>query len=426
MAATSLVSRERAAATAWKAITPLLPEEARAPAPYEGIGPSYPFVLSTEHCWLNLLPEAREIARTRFDAAGIRWHSGGTRPSNHLLSSQVQCLNALAPFVDDPRALATIFGSVLPIDEVVPFGAATSSPYDASDHVVFEWLGLASYMNEWPTGAAPSRGAYATSADAAIRYRNPEGDIEIALIEWKYTERYPENGQLEGGAAKQATRLGRYQDLWSDPASPIRVDVVPYEGMFAEPAYQLFRTQMLAWKIEQAGELDARRVRVVYAAPSTNTDLLERSLGSPAFEQAAASAGLSLITAWRSMLRRPDRFVSFDTLSLVQQGAPTSDHYAARYGRDTERAEIPRPNAIEDTTGADLVHALEYLQMILQRVGGDGGVISQLIDVGPEALERIDASLRAELLARAQEAAELVRELRAYSAFQTLNDLRGL
>lgn len=424
-AAASFVAQERAAAAAWKASSPLLPDAARDPAPYEGKGRSYPFVLPIEHCWLNLLPEAREIASSRFEAAEIRWHSGGIQPNSHLLSSQVQCLNALAPFVDDPGALAAIFGAVLPINEVLPFGSTTSSPYDATDHIVFGWLGLNSYLNEWPTDSPPSRGAYATSADAALRYRTPDGDIEIALIEWKYTERYPEHGQLHGGPPKQATRLGRYRELWSDPASPIRIDVVPYEELFAEPIYQLFRTQLLAWKIEQARELDARRVRVVYAAPSMNTDLLERSLGSPAFEQMANDAGTSLVAAWQSMLRRPDRFTAFDTLSLLTPGGPTSDHYKDRYGSAAMSAETPMPVAIEAATGSDLLSALEHLQMILQRVGGDGGVISQLIDVGPEALERIDPSLRTELLARSTEAAELVRLLRADTVFDALSDLEG-
>lgn len=418
---TSFVAAERASAAAWKASTALLPDAARGPAPYEGRGPSFPFVLPTDHCWLNLLPEAREIARGRFEAAEIRWHSGGTQPSNHLLSSQVQCLNALAPFVDDPGALAGIFESVLRISEVLPFGAATSSPYDATDHVVFEWLGLRSYLNEWPADTPPSRGAYATSADAAIRYRNADGDIEIALIEWKYTERYPEHGQLHGGPQKQATRLGRYRELWADPDSPIRIDAVPYEALFAEPIYQLFRTQLLAWKIEQAHELGAKHVRVVYAAPSPNTDLLDRSLGTPAFEQMAHETGRPLLAAWQSMLRRRDRFVALDTLRLLAPEAPTSDHYRERYGGAARIPEASASDIVNVASGTDLMSMLEHLHGILQRVGGDGGVIAQLIDLGPEALQRLDPSLRIELLARSTEAAELVRRLRADEVFNALH-----
>jgi hypothetical protein len=56
-----------------------------------------------------------------------------------MLSSQIQCLNTLAPTVDRPDLLSAWLGQHLPVAEVLPFGAITDSPYDESDHVVFEW-----------------------------------------------------------------------------------------------------------------------------------------------------------------------------------------------------------------------------------------------------------------------------------------------
>jgi hypothetical protein len=50
-------------------------------------------------------------------------------------------------------------------------------------------------------------------------------------------------------------------------------------------------------------------------------------------------------------------------------------------------------------------------------------VLSQLIEAGPDRLSRIDGSRRTELVARANEAAELVRRLRADTAFESLSDL---
>jgi hypothetical protein len=55
------------------------------------------------------------------------------------LSSQIQCLNTLAPIVDRPDLLSAWLGQHLPVAEVLPFGAMTASPYEESDHVVFEW-----------------------------------------------------------------------------------------------------------------------------------------------------------------------------------------------------------------------------------------------------------------------------------------------
>jgi len=184
----------RAAGVAWKATSDDLVPEARASGPYGSSKALYPFVLPHAHRWYNLLPSAREVARTRFAAAQIRWHGDEDGPNPHTCSSQIQCLNALAPFVEAPESLARLFGSVLPIDEVLPFGATSPSNFDATDHVVFEWQGSHDYLSEW--GSGPIRGAHATSADAAIRYRATSGHIEMALVEWKYTESYPHRGRL--------------------------------------------------------------------------------------------------------------------------------------------------------------------------------------------------------------------------------------
>ena len=56
-----------------------------------------------------------------------------------MLSSHIQCLNTLAPMVDRPDLLSAWLGQHLPVAEVLPFGAITDSPYEESDHVVFEW-----------------------------------------------------------------------------------------------------------------------------------------------------------------------------------------------------------------------------------------------------------------------------------------------
>lgn len=96
-----------------------------------------------------------------------------------------------------PDDLARVLGTVLDVAEVLPFDASTSSLFDRTDHVVFEWVGLENHLNEWQ-GKSGTLGANNTSADAAVRYRTSSGDIEIALIEWKYTEQYLGH-ELSGG-----------------------------------------------------------------------------------------------------------------------------------------------------------------------------------------------------------------------------------
>ncbi len=55
-----------------------------------------------------------------FAAEAIPWHAGiGGGPSNHLLSSQVQCANALGQMIRDRHRLDRAFGDLLDIDEVL-------------------------------------------------------------------------------------------------------------------------------------------------------------------------------------------------------------------------------------------------------------------------------------------------------------------
>jgi hypothetical protein len=320
----------RRAAIAWKQHSPLLPSEAREPATYFSRPGIVPDVLPLAYRDFNLLPGARDIAKSRFLAAGVWWHGDGGGPNPHLRSSQIQCLNALAPLVERPGELATWLGAHLPVDEILPFGAPTDSEYDMSDHAVFEWQGLADPLGEW-YGRVPTRGTKATSVDAAIRYRTPDGRVELALIEWKYTESYLDGGALGGAAWRQRERLERYRPLFHHPDAPIALPPgLDYEDLFAEPVYQLLRLQLLAWRLEQMQELDIDRAVVVYAAPFVNRALMARSLGTPRFAKHAQLAG-GLVSGWQSLLRRPDRFVAIDTAGLLGPSGVTDEDFNARY-----------------------------------------------------------------------------------------------
>lgn len=308
-----------AASVAWKADSPTLPDEARVPACYTGraSGPMYDFCLPEPHARLNLLPEARDVGLDRFQRFGIPWHHGrASGPSNHLMSSQVACVNALAPFVHDADAIRWLFGEVLDIEELVPFG----DPAAPQDLVTFEWVGLVDHLRERP-GKALSRGAQMTSADAAIRYRTAGGAIEIALVEWKYTERYPAK-PVPTASASNLRRIGTYLHHWADPACPLN-DLLGVEHRLVEPLYQLGRQQLLAWRMEQAGELGASVVRVVEAAPAANTEL---------WRSIPAALGSDLRDVWPTALRRPDRWVHLDTARWLAPGSPVSSEFRARYG----------------------------------------------------------------------------------------------
>jgi hypothetical protein len=417
----------RLAAAAWKAATDALSAPAKAPAPYRGQGAALPYCLPVAFAGENLLAEAREVGLSRFAAAGIPWHHGvGGGPSNHLLSSQVQCANALASRIQRPTELRQIFSAVLPMAEALPFGSEVTTEFDRTDYAVFEWTGLDDYLGEHP-GRPGTRGANNTSADAAIRYRTPEGDTELALIEWKYTEEYIGH-RLGGGLETNLVRQGRYRWIWDDPDGPLRTDLIPYEDLLVEPFYQLMRLQMLAWRMEGARELGAERVRVVIVAPSANHELFQsfnrpsqRDLGGGFGSHSLAPAD-TVYNAWRAMQRRPDRFALLDSALLVAAEAPTSAEFKSRYGHIGS----PEPVVIRSDAPAPVERlrtAISLSQMILERISTPGGVISQVGELDDASIGRIDPLLLGQLTARLEELAELGRRVRAEEIFEALRQV---
>jgi hypothetical protein len=164
-----------------------------------------------------------------------------------------------------------------------------------------------------------------TSADAAFRYRSVDGAVELALLEWKYTEDYRGH---ELPVPRGAPRPDRYRCLWDDPDCPVNHDVLPYEDLFVEPFYQLFRQQLLAWRMSVAHECDATRVRVVHVVPAAN-DGYRLSLN----RDSQRGAGDDVLAVWRRLLRDEADFVTVDSARFTDPDlAWTSATFRDRYG----------------------------------------------------------------------------------------------
>src|SRR3954447_19239416 len=215
----SYEANEKIRAAKWKRRSSTLPPEARVPAPYVGKdglpGPTlYDFCLPPAYATLSLLPEVREAALALFAELEIPWHAGvGAGPSNHLLSSQVQCVNALGQMVAEPSRLVSAFGERLGIDEVLEI--------EPGRFLTFEYIGEEDLLHE-AVGGKRTRGAYSTSVDAAFLHRATDGDVELVLVEWKYTEQYTPRPISQ---AKNAVRVKRYGTLLADPTGPVRHDL---------------------------------------------------------------------------------------------------------------------------------------------------------------------------------------------------------
>lgn len=311
---------ERRRAAAWKASTATLPDEARVPARYVGrdsnaAGSEYDFCLPPEFTSLSLLPEVRQDALALFAELDIPWHAGvADGPGNHLLSSQVQCVNALGQMVSDPSRVVRAFGEVLGTSEV--------HEIEHGRWLTFEYIGDDDLLNE-AVGGVRRRGTHCTSVDAAFVQSESEGRRELILLEWKYTESY---SRRTPDPERDAVRFGRYHALLAAPDGPINLGLVPFDELLQEPLYQLVRQQLLAHELEKRGAHGAERVRVAHVLPAAN-DAYQQSLHGDHVKR----LGATVKEVWHQLLRRPDRFVQLDS-ALFLDSAVTSDEYVSRYG----------------------------------------------------------------------------------------------
>jgi hypothetical protein len=312
---------ERVRNTAWKQSTAVLPAEARAAAPYigkDGLAGSraLDFCVPRQFASHNLLDEVRDRGLSLFAELEIPWHAGiDADPSNHLLSSQVQSVNALGPMVTDPARIQRSFGRMLDVAEVLTI--------EPGRYLTFEYIGPVDYFGESP-GGPRIRGAHCTSVDAAFLYRTAAGRTELALVEWKYTEEYRRTRKPD--PAKDAIRWARYGEAWAAQDCPVRSDIVPFEDMLDEPFYQLMRQQLLAHRLEQERVLGVDRVRVVHVLNPANV----------AYQQSLTRASHRLVgdtvdQVWTRLLRQPTRFSHLDPAAFLDP-LVTSDEYVARYG----------------------------------------------------------------------------------------------
>lgn len=309
----TFVERERLRAAAWAA------RQGFEPAPWIDHtggerGRPLPWCLPREHAAQNLLDGVRGPAVALFHELGIPWHCGvDGGPGNNLLSSQVQCVNALMPAVSDPSVPARLFGSVIDVGEVVEV--------EPGRFLTFEYIGATDYFGESP-GRPRVRGARCTSVDAAFQHVAPDGVLELVLVEWKYTESYPTSARRD--PVRDAIRRRRYEVDLLDPEGPIHSSVVLVDDVLVEPVYQLVRQQLLAWRLERDPSVPAQRVRVLHVRPDQNQAYQASVPGH------LAHVGQTVDEMWRAILRHRNRFSSMDSATLVVVGA-TSGPYRLRY-----------------------------------------------------------------------------------------------
>ena len=264
-------------------------------------GKSYPYVLQKAEA--NLFSPIREKVVGYFKENKIGWW-GGKSPSGNTLSSQIACLNHLAPIMDDAdTVLAIINGIRDEFMEVLPVNCDKSPAY-----IAFEVVSCENHLNE----NYSSRGANCTSIDALVMAKHRLGKIYLILIEWKYTEYYNKSDKSVEGKekCKGLERQRRYNCLIKKSTQLKNPE--KYEGSvyYQDPFYQLMRQTLWAEQVikHRATEcLQADYYWHIHVVPTGNKALLNRKY---------KVSGKEMEDTWRDVLSNQSKYSIVDPATL--------------------------------------------------------------------------------------------------------------
>lgn len=232
-----------------------------------------------------------------FKLNSISWW-GGRRPTGHVLSSQIACVNHLFQIRLDKSAVLTILKNVS--NDFVDIFQINTDKYLPA-YIQFEAVSDKDYLNE----GQPTRGNNCTSLDALIYAKHKDGSKWIIPIEWKYTEFYNnQNKALEGFKAdplkcKGEVRKKRYTDLINNSNQLINTD---HSCFFFEPFYQLMRQTLWAEQMIKNKEFEtikADNYLHAHVIPAENNNLLNKVY---------KCSGLDMETTWRKQLNDQTKY----------------------------------------------------------------------------------------------------------------------
>ena len=243
---------------------------------------------------LNLFPGARSKIIRYFKDHRIGWWMGANHlPCGHLLSSQIACVNHLWA-IRERCDLATAVLKAIDIDIVTAEFVPEFVGGQADDgFVAFEFIGKCPRLKE----RSFTRGANCTSLDAFMIGRTKAGERRAFLIEWKYVETYPSSNKYVEQRAKV------YDHLIRDALSPFKHTYA--KDFYYEPFYQLMRQTLLGWLMIKHGDVGCSSFRHVHVVPKANSNFRQGVTAPAFFEKTVCSA-------WKSVLKEPERFVTID------------------------------------------------------------------------------------------------------------------
>lgn len=287
----------------------------------------YPFVLSKGIN--NLFEPIRDKVLQYFKVNGISWW-GGYKPSGHMLSSQMACLNHLFFIREDDNAVLELINNIRPglhFTKVLPLTLDKDQKY-----IAFEAVSKYDHMNE----DGPTRGANCTSIDALIAAVSDNGERWLIPIEWKYTESYPPIDKSQEGIAdksdekpptdqpkegnadktdekkaKGEKRLENYSGLIDASKYLVKYEDYAHTPYFFEPFYQLMRQTL--WTEQMIEHKDTEWIKAdrfihIHVIPSDNASLLNKEYSCTKKEMEESWKSLLLLDCYQTIT--PEKLLS--------------------------------------------------------------------------------------------------------------------
>lgn len=233
-----------------------------------------------------------------FEKNSIAWW-GGKKPTGHLLSSQIACINHLFAIRNDKGAVLGLLKTVS--QDFIDIYKIETDNY-LSGYIQFEAVSDNDYLNEGQS----TRGSNCTSVDALIFAKHKNGSKWLIPIEWKYTEFYNNQNKATEGCSKDPVnckgevRKERYTKLIND-SSQLKSE--NHNCYYFEPFYQLMRQTLWAEQIianKEKETIKADNYMHIHVIPSENKDLLGKKY---------KCSGLDMETTWKNHLVDKNKYV---------------------------------------------------------------------------------------------------------------------
>ena len=254
----------------------------------------------------------------------VFWGSEGI--PNHILSSQVACLNHLFAIRQDKEMVLKLAKMLIGEDtiDVEPMKCDRTLTY-----ISFEVTSSSDYLNE----KYVKRGANCTSVDAAIVAIMKDGARMLIPIEWKYTEGNEYNIDKSGTEGSGKEPLRRYSQLIDSSSQLVTIpNGYLHTTYFVEPFYQLIRQTLWAEQVIAHKEqelIKADDFIHVHVIPKENAQILYR-------KYKYAERGLE--DTWRSLISDQSKYkwVTPEEITHIinQSGKYTElvEYLSIRYG----------------------------------------------------------------------------------------------